>query len=241
MIEARHRPIRYCVTACAVRAETAAVNVIAGMAGVTGCVALRGEICSSVAGIAGQTVVAAAEAETREPKMIESERRPVTGSVAVPAVLTVAALVNVLVSMTVNTPRGGVRKHRAAVATFTGCFGVRTGQQKTRQVMLKCRSCPFAFGVTITARSPQLLAVRILLAMTGYTLRCGCRIHRTGSMTGLAFGNGVSPRQGEVGESMIENVRVKIDHARIAAFVIGMTGGAVFGGRTRVLAMKSAT
>lgn len=223
MIETRHRPIRYCVTACAVRAETAAVNVIAGMAGVTGCVALRGEICSSVAGIAGQTVVAAAETETREPKMIESERRPVTGSVAVPAVLTVAALVNVLVSMTVNTPRGGVRKYRAAVATFTGCFGVRTGQQKTRQVMLKCRSCPLAFGVTITARSPQLLAVRILLAMTGYTLRCGCRIHRTGSMTGLAFGNGMSPGERKISECMIENVGVKIDDIRIAAFMIGMT------------------
>jgi hypothetical protein len=223
MIEARHRPIRYCVTACAVRAETAAVNVIGGMAGVTGCVALRGEICGSVAGIAGQTVVAAAETEAREPKMIESERRPVTGSVAVPAVLTVAALMNILVSMTVNTPRGGVRKHRAAVATFTGCLGVRTGQQKTRQVMLKIRSCPLAFGVTITARSPQLLPVRILLTMTGYTLRCGCRIHRTGLMTGLAFGIGMSPGEWKVGERMIENVGVKINDSRIAAFMIGMT------------------
>lgn len=223
MIEARHRPIRYCMTARAVRAETAAVNVIAGMAGVTGCVALRGEICSSVAGIAGQTVVAATETEACEPKMIESERRPVTGSVAVAAVLTVAALVNVLVSMTVNTPRGGVRKHRAAVATFTGCFGVRTGQQKTRQVMLKCRSCPLALGVTITAGSPQLLPVRILLAMTGDTFRCGCRIHRIGSMTGLAFGNGMGPRERKVGEGMIENVGVKIDDIRIAAFMIGMT------------------
>lgn len=223
MIKARHGPIRYCMTARAVRAETAAVNVIAGMAGVTGCVTLRGEICSSVAGIASQTVVAAAETESREPKMIESERRPVTGSVAVPAVLSVAAIVNVLVSMTVNTPRGGVRKHRAAVATFTGCFGVRTGQQKTRQVMLKCRSCPRAFGVTITAGSPQLLLVRILLAMTGYTLRCGCRIHRIGSMTGLAFGNGMSPGERKVGEGMIENVGVKIDDVRSAAFMIGMT------------------
>ncbi len=223
MIEARHRPIRYCMTACAVRAETAAVNVIAGMTGVTGRVTLRGEICSRVAGIAGQTVVAAAETETREPKMIESERRPVTGSVAVPAVLTVAALVNVLVSMTFNTPRRGVCKHRAAVATFTGCFGVRTGQQKTRQVMLKCRSCPLAFGVTITAGSPQLLLVRILLEMTGDTLRCGCRIHRIGSMTGLAFGNGMSPGERKVGEGMIENVGVKIDDIRSAAFMIGMT------------------
>lgn len=107
--------------------------------------------------------------------------------------------------------------------------------------MLKCRSCPLAFGVTITAGSPQLLPVRILLAMTGYTFRSGCRIHRIGSMTGLAFGNGMSPRERKVGEGVIENVGVKIDHARIAAFVIGMTGGAVFAGRTRVLAMKSAT
>lgn len=71
MIEAGLGPIRHRMTARAVAAQTAFVNVVAAMAAVTGCVAFGGEVVSGMAGVTGQSIVTSNQGKTGQPKVIE--------------------------------------------------------------------------------------------------------------------------------------------------------------------------
>lgn len=185
VIESGVRPARYLMATTAVAAQIAAVNVIRCMTALAQCTTFCGKIVALVARRASQVVVAAGQSEPGQAEMIEFQIFPIDGGVTLLAVLAVPALVHIVGTMTVDAPVRGIRKNRALMTTVTACAGMRTGQQKTRQVVVKPGTGPFVLGVTVGTSRTELPAMPIILLMTPDAFARRLGINEIRRMTGL--------------------------------------------------------
>ncbi len=186
VIESGVRPARYPMTASAVAAQIALMNVIRRMAALAQCTALCGKIVAFVACRASQIVVAAGQSEAGQAEMIEFQIIPINGGVTLLAVRAVPALVDIIGAMTVDALVRGIRKNRALVTTLTACAGMRARQQKTGQVMVKPCAGPFVLGMTVATSRTELPAMPVILLMTPNAFARRLGINEVRRMTGLA-------------------------------------------------------
>lgn len=165
VIEAYGIPFENAVAAATVVAETAFVNVVPTMAGITITIAAVAEICCAVTGVAGNAFMTTDQSKPGDHKVIESRIRPGCSTVTIRTLGTVSPFMNVIGLMAGNagtTNLGKVVLHMAGIA---GNAHVSADKRKARAIVIECRVTPVGIAVACRAVVPQLSLMYIVQPM----------------------------------------------------------------------------
>lgn len=156
------------VTAFAVAAKAASVNVIRPVAAITAARLLNpvGGWCV-VAGLTGQPLVFAIKLEPGLAVMVEAPERPVVGGVTAAALGAQRGFMGVLIFVAADAGQGGVFEGLAWVALITAGHGMLADQRETAEVMVKAHTgAEGGFVVTLFAAVTQLAGVNVFATVT---------------------------------------------------------------------------
>lgn len=154
---------------------------------------------------------------------------PVTGVVAIAALVAAATVVCVILSVTIKALRWRIRECAVFVAVEAGRLLVLSEQRIVRGRVVEFGLQPLRRFVAADAVAAHPVLVRFVFLVAIDAVRGRLPVFSIRRVAVFAFCVLVRSQQFKVSETMIERCLVKNDDDRITTLVFGMTGGALVG------------
>lgn len=171
MIEPGRRPAARVMAAAAVIAESAFMNVIAGVTTLATAAAKVVMTFRAVAVTAGQVVMSVCQSETRDLEVVKSNADPVGGDVTTAAFRSVVAVVYVICLVTGDTCGANVGKVCRFMTILTSGLGMCAGKSKDRIRMIKMGLLPVFADMARGAVLSEAAIVHVISPVTANALR----------------------------------------------------------------------
>ena len=180
----------------------------------------------AMAGVALLLGMLAIEQEAGIAIVVEARVIPAHGAVAIAAVVATATVVGVVLGVAAKARRRGIGERVVRMAVEAGRFLVFADQRIAGGVVVESHLLPVVGSVTITALRTECPGVRVVVLVAGKAVARRFPAPLVGLVTVVAIVVGVFAEQREVGEFVIEGLRIEADDIRVATLMVGVTGGA---------------
>jgi hypothetical protein len=220
-------PSRFAVASLTIRSVAPAVLVVRAVAANAKRRELPLQDASRMTRLAGGHAVAALERELRTPIVIEPRGLPSLSGMTRLAVRSKATEMSVIQPVAAMAVRRRVLVPLSRMAERTIHVAMFPIEGKPGGSVIETRFRPRPLNVTFAAASPQLPIVHVFAPMAVAAF-IGClAVLLAECVAALTDGAQVAAFQRVIGEIVIEDFPIELDHVALSAFVLGMTAPAV--------------
>jgi len=232
-------PTGHVMTALALCAQLTHVCIVVTVTCVTVAAATILEIAAAMTILTVEPAVPVSQREAGYGQVIERNCRPRPRNMAIRALVTIASLVNVVVSMTCHASTADIAEIGFAMAARAGRENVRASQRKACRIVVEKDVAPGSRVVARTAVFAKSAAMRIVGTMTAYAF--GFRVPaRLAGIVAIAASSAYVPAtQDKVGKFVVERLRIDLDDVHIPAFVFDVATRTLHASRIRKAAVHA--